>query len=488
MLQQTESRRAPAAVVAVALLGFLIALAGTYWDDAWHTEEGRDTFLIAPHIALYAGISLAGAAFTVWLIVVTRAGGLAGIRAHRPLLLALIGMVVALGAAPLDNLWHVAFGRDAVIWSPPHMLGIAGNLAIASGLLLELADRPAGWERGAVLVAGSALLAVAVVPVIEYETDVPQFDLVFYLPLLAAGSGFAFGLIRRILGGDWVATQVAVVYTAIVAAISIGLEIAGMPGPLIPLLVVPALVFDLARRRGAGLAVTAAVYVAAVFIAYVPYLNYVRSDLFLDVPAVVVGVPIALGGAIVALGLGALTPSGHRLGIRFLTPLILIVPLIIAVPAVAHDPGQGEELTTARVQAASEGTFATIEALPREHCSDLEPARVVARRAGEMLTAPAEPTQECELSGRIALPERGRWFVYGEFEHGSERVETWLPIHSGRKETRRDAARSLYVPPDVESSAIKVVAGIAMYAIFFAVVVAVPLLYPRQPRAWATRT
>jgi hypothetical protein len=42
---------------------------------------------------------------------------------------------VTLAALPIDAAWHAAFGRDAVLWSPPHMLAIFGSLALLVGFL-----------------------------------------------------------------------------------------------------------------------------------------------------------------------------------------------------------------------------------------------------------------------------------------------------------------------------------------------------------------
>lgn len=41
---------------AIAFLAGTAALFGTYWDDAWHTDRGRDDFFIAPHLTLYGGV------------------------------------------------------------------------------------------------------------------------------------------------------------------------------------------------------------------------------------------------------------------------------------------------------------------------------------------------------------------------------------------------------------------------------------------------
>lgn len=118
----------PAPLALLAIAGFLAAITGTYWDDAWHTETGRDSFLIPPHVALYAGIGLSGAALVAWAIVARERGA--------ALRLGLLGVGVTLASGPVDNAWHEAFGRDAVVWSPPHMLGVAGTIAIAAALLL----------------------------------------------------------------------------------------------------------------------------------------------------------------------------------------------------------------------------------------------------------------------------------------------------------------------------------------------------------------
>jgi len=78
-------------LVAFALIGFILALFGTYWDDAWHTEEGRDSFFIAPHLVLYAGISLTGGALGFWALLVAREGGSGKRCATRPSFSASVG-------------------------------------------------------------------------------------------------------------------------------------------------------------------------------------------------------------------------------------------------------------------------------------------------------------------------------------------------------------------------------------------------------------
>jgi hypothetical protein len=469
----------PFPLVALALSGFVLALFGTYWDDAWHTEKGRDTVLAAPHIALYAGISLAGAAITGWAALVARAAGLRAAVLHPPLLLALLGVGVALAAAPVDNGWHLAFGRDAVVWSPPHMLGVAGNLAIAAGLYLALTET--GAARAMALVAGAAVLAVAAAPVLEYDTDVPQFDLAFYLPVLAAGAAFALGLVQARDPRPWAATSVALVYTAIMATITIGLHIGDMPGPLVPLIVVPAVALDIARRRQARVPYAALLFAAALFAAYVPYLNWVLSGPFLELGDVAVGLPLAAVAAGVGLTLASLARTPSRSRPR--TPgavatAALIALLLLPATAFAHDPGQGEEVMTADLAGRAAGESARVTVRP-EHCRDTASVRLVARRAGEELAAPLTRAGECEFRGRIDLPDRGRWFVYAELRHQDELVETWLPLHSDGEEVRREEGRSVYIPPDVDDPLVKTVAGILVYAFLLGVIAAIPLIARR---------
>jgi hypothetical protein len=467
--------------IGAALVGFVLALAGTYWDDAWHTEEGRDTFLIAPHLLLYAGISLTGAAFALWALLAGRAVGPRRALRHAPLALGLAGVAVTLAAAPIDNGWHEVFGRDAVIWSPPHMLGVAGSLLIAAALLLELGPGARGGLGTAVgVVAGAAVLAVGAIPVLEYETDVPQFDVAFYLPVLATGTAVALGLARRALVLRWAATWTALAYTVILAAIAFVLTAGERPAPLLPLLVVPAAALDLSRRQ--PLLVQAAALVAALFLAYVPYLNWIRSDLFLEPADVAVGLPLAWAGAAAGLALASgrlpsrRRPRGAARAVSAAAALALVWP----GSATAHDPGQGAELTTAAVRAGVDGERATLTVAPASHCPDLAPARLVARRAGETLTAPLVEARRCRFEGSIELPERGRWFVYAELDHGGAAVETWLPVERVAGAVVSDDARSVYRPPDVDDPPIKTVAGILIYAVLVAALVAIAIVYRRR--------
>ena len=158
--------------------------------------------------------------------------------------------------------------------------------------------------------------------------------------------------------------------------------------------------------------------------------------------------------------------------------LLLLFPGI----SLGHDPGQGEELATAAASArAAEGAGSlTVDLSGSEHCADVSPVRLTARRAGETVSAPLRTRGRCAFSGSVALPDRGRWFLYAELQHQGDRLEVWLPLHSGEREAVNDDARSVYEPATVEDPPLKLLAGILIYLVLAVVVAGVPTLYRRE--------
>ncbi len=63
----TDERLAVSPVLGWAVLtGGAVALFATYWDEAWHTDIGRDSAWIAPHLLLYGAMAVAGSAIAAW--------------------------------------------------------------------------------------------------------------------------------------------------------------------------------------------------------------------------------------------------------------------------------------------------------------------------------------------------------------------------------------------------------------------------------------
>lgn len=130
------------------LLGALLMMWGTTWDIQWHVRVGRDSFLIPPHLVLYAGLMVIIGTVGVLILRETLApatGGISllGLRAGAGTWLSAAGTATMLLAAPFDDWWHRTFGLDVTLWSPPHLMGVAGAAIILCGALATL-----GFELG----------------------------------------------------------------------------------------------------------------------------------------------------------------------------------------------------------------------------------------------------------------------------------------------------------------------------------------------------
>ena len=460
---------APRWVVAVAFAGASSALAGGYWDDAWHTERGRDAFLIAPHVAIYAGIATAGAALTLWALLTARAHGTAAVWRHKPLALALLSIAVTLASAPIDNAWHIAFGRDSVIWSAPHMLGIAGTLALGAAILAELAARPERWARRLTAVAGALVLAAAGFAGVEYDTDVPQFDEVFYLPVLGFAASVGLVLVRAATAERWAATVSALLYTAFVAAVGGFLALVDFPPPALPLLVAAALVVDASARLEWQPARTAALYTVALHAAYVPVRNLLGDGVRFDVADVFAGGAMTYLATFVVFTVagGRDGPTGwsRRLPATVGTAAAgLMLVLVLAPPALAHDPGQGEDAGAVALRMSIDGDRASVTVgLPAGVCGSTQPRAIVARRGGRIVRA-ALTRGGCRLQGTLQLPERGRWFVYAQMRRGGRALESWLPISSGSgAQTVSATERYAYFPPATSDDTVMLAGSVLLY-------------------------
>src|SRR4051812_24096359 len=227
--QVSENRgdRSLPIVVCGFFAGALAATLGSYWDDAWHTNRGRDSFLIPPHLCIYAGVLVAGTALAAWAGWQVHTRGTRVLREDRAVVLALLSVGVTLGAAPIDNFWHVSFGRDAVIWSPPHVLGILGLLALSVSLIVLVSSRDARWVGPVKAALGGSALTAATFLCVEYETDVPQFSERYYLPVLTLVTLATFVLLGLANPGPWTATKAAVVHFVLVALAAVFLLAVG---------------------------------------------------------------------------------------------------------------------------------------------------------------------------------------------------------------------------------------------------------------------
>lgn len=453
----------------LVLVGGLIALFGTYWDDSWHTDRGRDTFFVPPHLLLYSGVMLAGIAVGLWafqMFLTTRT--MRALFRHPPLVLAAVGTATTIASAPIDEAWHRLFGRDAVLWSPPHMLGVIALLGVAVGTLLELGSMRGGKVRLLASIAAALVIGTLMVPVMEYESDVPQFALRWYLPVLTGCATFAFLLIERIGQGQWPITTAAALYTIMRVSIVGFLLILDHSTSIIPPIVLPALVFDLTGRAAIGKLPRAVLVASSIALIYSPYLRIVPGGLVFTATDILIGLPIAIGVSWLLLVL-ATGPRATTVVRAASIGFGIVVVAITPTPTFAHDPGQGDDVGQAAmtVVQGQAGVTVTVTLIDHTHaaCDDVVPLAVVGRRAGTTVRMPLQRIGGCQFAGDISLNDPGRWFVYAEWQHAVEKLESWVPVQVDA--TRQGASRvsALYRPAQQSGSRGQRVTGVVLYGI-----------------------
>lgn len=415
------------------LVGGVLAVFATYWDEAWHTDVGRDTFWSAPHLLLYGSIAAVGLSVAGWgvtQLVVSRS--LVTSLRNRPLLAAGMGALGALVAAPIDGFWHEAYGRDAVLWSPPHMLALFGAVALVLGVAAGLPERAVAAR----VAAGVLLLANAVAIVFEYETDVPQFTEVLYLPLLVTIAVTVAATVEQLVPRRGAVAAVALGYVVVRLLVMVGLAGLDRSLPDLPIAILGLALWDVPRasRFARGAAAVAGISGFALVASWWGLASQPMASV------AVTAVPLL----VVALAV---------LGARSWRAASSVAVLAVAIAgtiapqqrAEAHDPGQGEPVVDIELTSTVAGERIRMTAEPIGHCEDLAPLRVVARRAGDTITGQLTPAGDCRWAGAVTVPSGGRWFTYVELEHDGRLVEAWLPVDADTEGTHTER-RELYLP------------------------------------------
>ena len=173
--------------LALALGAGWFGFPGLLWDVAWHRTIGRDSFFSPPHVLMYTAVGVNGLV-SAWALFWGRRrhGAPAG------LLLGGVGVLVAVAGAALDEWWHVNVGKDVNLWSPPHLVGLAGAVLIVLGLAFALAAHtryslePRRWVPRVILLCAFAdLVHKAMVALDHYTLDAWGRTPDFYPFLLA---------------------------------------------------------------------------------------------------------------------------------------------------------------------------------------------------------------------------------------------------------------------------------------------------------------
>src|SRR5712692_2275751 len=118
-------------------LGSFITIAAGSWDITRHALGQVDTFFTTAHLFLYTGVGMAALAalgniYLRW----TRQGVPANLLTGLDFVA--FGSAIQLFAGPFDLWWHMRFGFDPVLLSPPHALLILGIALNSVGFSLGL--------------------------------------------------------------------------------------------------------------------------------------------------------------------------------------------------------------------------------------------------------------------------------------------------------------------------------------------------------------
>jgi len=229
---------APITIRRAAVWALLLAkLAGGWglgWDIRWHVLIGRDSFWIPPHVLTYASVTAAViVAFGVVALETWRARGgrapagtvrVAGLVGTPGFHLVWLGMALTILAAPIDDLWHRLFGIDVTLWSPPHLLGLAGaQVSTLALLIVALEVWPAGSRArlAALFLAGAFLFgtfAIVADPAGRIAFLYGGLRFFTWPALMALLTVFGLTLTTRLAG--WRSTPVVVIGISLLVQLS----------------------------------------------------------------------------------------------------------------------------------------------------------------------------------------------------------------------------------------------------------------------------
>ena len=264
------------------LFAVISSVVGGAWDISWHESIGRDSFWTTPHILIQLCGVISGLSCGYLILSTTFqktsplrpfSVSMWGFRGPMGAFLCAWGGVAMITSAPFDNWWHAAYGLDVKILSPPHVLLALGMTGIRFGtvvLILSEMNRAQGESRARLqrllFFAFIFLFGMTVGIAQEYTFRFFQHGATFYL-VSALVAPILMAAIAAATKNPWAATITTALYTATHLAFTWALPLVPAEpklGPvyqkithLIPpdfplLLIVPAIVFDLVRRRIGG--------------------------------------------------------------------------------------------------------------------------------------------------------------------------------------------------------------------------------------------
>ena len=295
------------------VLAIAASVVGGVWDIAWHESVGRDTFWTPAHLLIQLCGILSGLGCGYLILSTTfrrdaplRANSVSiwGFRGPLGAFMCAWGAVGMITSAPFDNWWHNAYGLDVKILSPPHILLALGMTGIRFGtLVLVLAEvnRAAGEYRARlerILFFCFMFLLGMTVGIMQEDTfRMYMHGAKFYVVTMLVVPVW-FAAASRASENRWAATIFTGFYTAMHLAFlwilqlipaepklgPVYQKITHLVPPDFPLLmIVPAIVFDVLRRRITSLnrwtqaAILGAASLASFMAVQWPFANFLMS-------------------------------------------------------------------------------------------------------------------------------------------------------------------------------------------------------------------
>lgn len=316
----------PTPFIAGGLVAGALAMWGVYFDTAWHRTVGRDTFWSLPHLFIYGGGFLVWVSSVTAIALATRGrladvGGFVGrvgpLRLPLGFALSALGTAVIVLAVPTDLTWHAVFGKDLLIWSPPHMQGVVGGAIGALGLLFAIAG-----QRGRGVFARSWLWYLAMllplVDLLHYvHWSLAHYTLFpwtrtpdLYPYLVALTVPVVLVAAARALGA-WAPTAAGALFFLAIVLIDAGLGLIGFARPAVtPVFAIPAAAVSVLYARASHgrdtcrLAVIAGSIFTLAFVAMESaWMAWIIGQPW-PRPRVLAGLPIALATGAVMGGAG----------------------------------------------------------------------------------------------------------------------------------------------------------------------------------------
>jgi hypothetical protein len=219
-LSALEWQRFERVGAALALLGIFLTFFGLTWDIQWHADVGPDTFWTVPHLFVYAGSAITGFACLTTVLLST------ALRTPRADFIPVLGgrfraplgfIVAGFGAfgfllfGTFDQWWHVIFGFDVSLSSPPHIgLILSALTSMVGAMLVYVRGRRVGALAFSAALAINLGFTLPVLTLMFWEMDQSWAFLVFPTLFMVTGMLLTASVTRN----PWWVLGMVVIFTA----------------------------------------------------------------------------------------------------------------------------------------------------------------------------------------------------------------------------------------------------------------------------------